>query len=1278
MNGTLITYNGDEFVLQNDFGNGRVEHAKLPSGYIPLGIKEYGGVIYVAAYNPITNLSQIGSFPSPERLISSDELEIPEIHFTDADFWDNEYETKGFFSEFFKTGSITEDVLRPGDEFLIGLGSTLTNTSLLRLLSHYLVDVNNKVIKKKNLINIRLGLITSDKSIEYIEDSLIRFTFAEDDDYKHQHWMPILADIAPEQLYNLFKTQYEGKDIYNIYKGNSSGNIIIIVELESLEDFSVQRQINVVDTDKFGVNFICSSDNNDSTTDSYNELVKMEGIEVTLEVTNTDSSDPTILPDSIVNNVIKIKKDKTTEEHLSDPENIKDNLVFYLGEFKQKLEGTSDVLKYKIVPYSKYGNYNRYTKKGIIDFKFVNSGIHNLNEFRYYTGNTTSTIAYGLDYYPKEGYSVNEVFMEFYDFTNDISIYHKCRDQDEYSGHFIETIEFVESTNEMLMSKIDDVNNHYYIQKNRSGSNVFISNSDITQLLKNNLYLVRICISENTGINNTSTYTNFYRFLYTTSIFNEQYLSNEILDFEELEITGSLDADVESKLSTKYTNNQDTLGAGVNYSLYYNAEQVEEDTSLFEAKMLGNYSITDKISITPKLENTSTTSIKKYFGTFNKDSIKINNTDTEIINSDYEYSPSLIGDDSTDIRNRINQLLSEYPDYFEDADDPIKITIDGDHGLTLNTNMLINRFIVANKTFNYSSVDSKILQKYLSEEYMKINSLNNIQKRVNGLQLVNIDDTDKPALINSIVIRGDARGDRKSFFYGELLREAYRGPVNGDENVGQLVKEFDYDDNYYYRHALMVYRSTAYESSLNDYESSNPFNQGLHKILSIYNPNNPTLLPITTFSLQDEKDGMIYYGDRMYPGFSKFYRRNHNSKGEKFSPDEEKTADTILLAWKTTGTIQLDGIVKPQYVLVNFFGLRDYPYDGNKLHSRGTYNYGYTIKNIAGTPNIPATKTFSEKILDILSKMYLVQFEKRMFYLGYPNKYVYTEAQNDVVKIALKIATSETYSQLFEFERYNRNSGSYQNLSLNKTTIQNILTNILEMSSLDRNKINYNNIDIKSSNFNLSEIDKTLTYSVGKNIAIEDILTEFLVSRTDLLDQIKDNIIYIDSTDPTNIKFIQNPNDALGYPVDLYKIYTKVDNKFYDLDDTDVKQTFLDVGSTIPESSLFNFTPDNGFVYDYDYYGNYKNIFTTSYANSGYEVGKVNEPLIRSEVIGSVSDSRNSSRYMMWFWSGGGDGEENSWNSNTKGPSVMRTITFDPYYELIKPLKNPLKPKNSI
>ena len=66
VNGTLITYNGNENMLQNDMGNYALEGAKLPVNYVPIGVKEYGGILYVVAYNPIDKKTQVGSYPSPK------------------------------------------------------------------------------------------------------------------------------------------------------------------------------------------------------------------------------------------------------------------------------------------------------------------------------------------------------------------------------------------------------------------------------------------------------------------------------------------------------------------------------------------------------------------------------------------------------------------------------------------------------------------------------------------------------------------------------------------------------------------------------------------------------------------------------------------------------------------------------------------------------------------------------------------------------------------------------------------------------------------------------------------------------------------------------------------------------------------------------------------------------------------------------------------------------------------------------------------------------------
>ena len=46
-------------------GNAKLENVKLPAGYVPVGTTEYGGIVYVASFNPVTGKGQIGSYPSP-------------------------------------------------------------------------------------------------------------------------------------------------------------------------------------------------------------------------------------------------------------------------------------------------------------------------------------------------------------------------------------------------------------------------------------------------------------------------------------------------------------------------------------------------------------------------------------------------------------------------------------------------------------------------------------------------------------------------------------------------------------------------------------------------------------------------------------------------------------------------------------------------------------------------------------------------------------------------------------------------------------------------------------------------------------------------------------------------------------------------------------------------------------------------------------------------------------------------------------------------------------
>lgn len=128
LNGTLITYNGNENILQNDLGNGRVETAYLPEGYIPVGTCSFGGIIYIVSYNPLTKRSQIGSFPSPQRNIESTSISLQEKRLNPLQDTE-ENEPTGKFKTYSEKLELTEDNLNPGDKFIV-TSSNLDGTYL--------------------------------------------------------------------------------------------------------------------------------------------------------------------------------------------------------------------------------------------------------------------------------------------------------------------------------------------------------------------------------------------------------------------------------------------------------------------------------------------------------------------------------------------------------------------------------------------------------------------------------------------------------------------------------------------------------------------------------------------------------------------------------------------------------------------------------------------------------------------------------------------------------------------------------------------------------------------------------------------------------------------------------------------------------------------------------------------------------------------------------------------------------------------------------------------
>jgi hypothetical protein len=198
-------------------GNGKVESAYLPAGYVPVGMTEFGGIIYVASHNPLTGQSQIGSFPSPERNISSEEIsngatkvfqsfsnlsEVGQFPYLKAD-------ERYIESLAQKLGIKVDDPIRPGDKFSIEMENDEEFINLLKLL-------------KLKALNLYPCTINSDGAFVKIEDLI------EDYDYwvkgnqvynqgnnggqKYSSFV-FCRDIGNDRRYNVYKNKIVG-DLY--------------------------------------------------------------------------------------------------------------------------------------------------------------------------------------------------------------------------------------------------------------------------------------------------------------------------------------------------------------------------------------------------------------------------------------------------------------------------------------------------------------------------------------------------------------------------------------------------------------------------------------------------------------------------------------------------------------------------------------------------------------------------------------------------------------------------------------------------------------------------------------------------------------------------------------------------------------------------------------------------------------------------------------------------------------------------------------------------------
>ena len=230
LNATLLTMNGNELSLQNDMGNGRVETAYLPEGYIPVGTCEFGDIIYIVSYNPITNKSQIGCFPSPERNISSKELSGIKTQFNlEEEFTkQNKFGFKETISNSVKK-VIYDNKLNPGDKFIVHSGDIHDNISRIS-------DYGNKshiigAFPKQFKINV--VAIEDSGKINYLNSDLKWY----DDFYINQESTSNSNKPDIDSYRNILSSGY------SVFQSKVSGKLAILIELERIQNFNSTYEV---------------------------------------------------------------------------------------------------------------------------------------------------------------------------------------------------------------------------------------------------------------------------------------------------------------------------------------------------------------------------------------------------------------------------------------------------------------------------------------------------------------------------------------------------------------------------------------------------------------------------------------------------------------------------------------------------------------------------------------------------------------------------------------------------------------------------------------------------------------------------------------------------------------------------------------------------------------------------------------------------------------------------------------------------------------------------
>lgn len=468
LNGTLITYNGNEFTLQNDMGNCKVERAKLTSGFLPLGMTEYGGIVYVASYNPLTGQGELGSFPSPERdFTTSDFTNQAPANFKTADF--TVIKIGDEVENLQKIQKLSEpDLLQlhPGDKYVITYKITDVEVGDAPDDIDTVVKMDNFISKSpinRKLFKLKFYKLSDSNNLTEIDPTTIT----------------VKPDIAITD------------DDYTFFTETSKATLAIGLELENLDYFDS----NVIDTSrrldltkKFVIEAV-----------GYGEsLNEFKGVKVELQKPEVN----TFYLDKVgTNNKVSVE--------ISD------------------LLASADV-KGSVTPYSAYCLFPKL--KQTFDFKLataLSNGGAVTNIYKFLKVGASMRVEFD---YKFEGNTGVDLYVEFYDPHSDYSVISIVDSPTYYSLNTV-TAQLVNEPRTDVFdantaggtpeTELTTINDPYFKAILSTSGKI----RKIPALRANHFYIVRISGVENISPTETK-YYDVYRAMYTSDIFNEDYMAS--------------------------------------------------------------------------------------------------------------------------------------------------------------------------------------------------------------------------------------------------------------------------------------------------------------------------------------------------------------------------------------------------------------------------------------------------------------------------------------------------------------------------------------------------------------------------------------------------------------------------------------------------------------------------------------------------------------------------------------------------------------------------------